>query len=138
MRNKYVLKMEILKYTRIKSLTQYNEYCDIYERFFSKNDPSFLDELELLELLIQDFENKSNQTKHKELNPVELLKNLMENAELKPIELAKELNVSKQLLSDILNYRRNISKSMVLKLSEHFSMNQAAFSRPYQLKIGNR
>lgn len=126
--------MTILKYKRIKSLEQYNEYCDIYEKLFSKNDTSFLDELELLELLIDDFEKQSGSTKSLDLNPVELLKSLIENSNLKPAQFANDLNISKQLLSDILNYRRNISKSMVLKLSDYFALNQAAFSRPYKLK----
>lgn len=130
--------MEVLKYKRIKSLQQYNEYCNIYEQLFIKNDPSFSDELELLELLIEDYEKLTGNKKSIELNPVELLNSLIKNANLKTSELAKELEISKQLLSDILNYRRNISKSMVIKLSEHFAMNQEAFSRPYQLKQSKR
>jgi len=48
----------ILKYTVIKDLKQYNNYCDIHEELM-KNELDNLDELELLEVLIEEFDNRT-------------------------------------------------------------------------------
>ena len=104
----------------------------IHEQLMHADEKAHADEIELLELLIDDFEEK--QLSNTRLNPVELLRNLLEANGIGQSELAKELNVSRQLISDILSYRRNISKELVLKLSERFAMSQQAFSRRYRLK----
>lgn len=122
-----------LKYTIIKSLSQYTEYCDIHESLMMKDDPKVNDEIELLELLIEDYDQRITHTKGEELNPVELLRTLIRDGNITQSELAKSIQVSKQLISDVLGYRRNISKDLMIKLSNFFSMNLAAFSREYDL-----
>ncbi len=122
-----------LKYTIIKSQSQYTEYCDIHESLMMKEDPEVNDEIELLELLIEDYDQRIMYTKGEELNPVELLRSLIRNGNMTQSELAKSIQVSKQLISDILGYRRNISKDLMIKLSNFFSMSLAAFSREYDL-----
>ena len=114
-------------------MEQYNEYCDLHEKLMIIDDENSTDEIELLELLIEDFDNKLVNNRIGELNPVELLKTLLRDANLSQVNFAKSIGISKQLLSDILNYRRNISKELVLKLAAYFAMSQTAFSRKYDL-----
>lgn len=123
-----------LKYTIIKSLEQYNEYCEKHEALTLKGDKKFADEIELLELLIEDYDQRIVSAKSEKLNPVELLKSLLIDSSISQTELSVSINVSRQLISDVLNYRRNISKEMIIKLSKYFAMSQEAFSREYELK----
>ena len=122
-----------LKYTIIKSLSQYTEYCDIHESLMMKDDPKVDEEIELLELLIEDYDQRMMDAKGDGLNPVELLRSLIRDGNMTQSELAKSIQVSKQLISDVLGYRRNISKDLMIKLSNFFSMSLAAFSREYDL-----
>ena len=123
-----------MKYKKIHSISLYNEYCDIHEKLMRENHEVFRDEIELLEVLIEDYDRRMNTEKMSKLNPVELLKTLIHNASISQNELAQDLGISRQLLSDILNYRRNISKNLVIKLADHFAMSQEAFSRTYDLR----
>ncbi len=126
-----------IKYKVIKNLEQYNEYCNIHESLMQREDSVSLDEIELLELLIDDYDSRVLKEKSDKLNPVELLKSLLEDSGISQSDLAKSINVSKQLINDILGYRRNISKEIVVKLAKHFAMTQEAFSRKYSL-TGNK
>lgn len=128
-------KYKKMKYKKIKTLDQYTDYCNTHEKLVQKNEKQYEDELELLEILIEEYDNRIMKSKFDELNPVELLKSLLRDSEISQAELAQSIDVSPQLISDILNYRRNISKDVVLKLSNYFSMTEKAFSRKYDLKI---
>jgi len=121
-----------MKYTKIKSKEQYNDYCDKHEELTLENYDSNQLEIELIEILIDEFENRVIATP-KKMNPVELISYLIEENSLTKSKLAKELDVSRQLITDILNYRRNISKRMINKLSERFKLYPSAFSKPYKL-----
>ncbi len=123
-----------MKYKVIKNIEQYSKYCDRHESLTSKDEIQYLDEIELLELLIEDYDKRRINEKIGQLDPVELLKSLMENSKISQSELSKSINVSKQLINDILGYRRNMSKEIVVKLSRHFAMKQEAFSRKYNLR----
>lgn len=123
-----------IKYKIIKSLSQYKDYCERHESLTLKDELKFSDELELLELLIEDYDQRLMRKKNDGLNPVELLRTLLKESNTKQSELSKSINVSKQLISDVLNYRRNLSKEMIIKLSKFYSMNQESFSRGYLLK----
>jgi len=123
-----------MKYKKIKSIDQYNEYCNIHESLVIEGSFKNVDELELLEILIEDYDKRIMEGKLKILNPVELLKSLLRDSNLSQNDLAKNIGISRQLLSDILNYRRNISKEVTMKLASFFSMSQEAFSRKYELK----
>lgn len=122
-----------MKYGKIKSMDQYNEYCEKHEKLTFKDYDANLDEIELIEVLIDEYERRTIETP-KGMKPVEMIKYLLEENGLTKSQLAKQLNVSRQLITDILNYRRNISKAMVNKLSERFCLNPSAFSKPYKLK----
>lgn len=122
-----------MKYKKISSLTEYNDYCNRHEFLVGESFDKNIDEIELLEILIDEYDNRVTSFK-KEMNPVELLDSILEEGQISKSKLAKELGTSRQLVSDILRYRRNISKEMVMKLSRYFKMRPEAFSRPYQLK----
>lgn len=122
-----------MKYKIIKSLAQYNKYCNIHEALIIKDDQKLVDEIELLELLIEDYNQRIMREKTDKLKPVELLRTLMDENNITQTELAKSIDISRQLINDVLGYRRNISKELMKKLSNYFSMNQEAFSREYDL-----
>jgi len=122
-----------LKYKVIKNLEQYKEYCDRHEALMLDDEEQYADEIELLELLIENYDQRLIHARSEVLNPVELLRALLGDANMTQSELSKAINVSKQLISDVLAYRRNISKDMVYKLAAFFSMSPEAFSRPYEL-----
>ena len=126
--------MNELKYYRIKNLEQYTKYCNIHEQLVIEDNESKQDEIDLLELLIEDYDKRFATAKYQPLNPVELLSSLLEEGNIRQSELAKALSISRQLVSDVLGYRRNISKELVVKLADYFSMSQEAFSREYDLE----
>lgn len=123
--------MKTLKYTIIKTKKQYNEYCDILENLTKTDDELKSDEIELLTLLIEKWDEEHNS--FEDINPVELIKSLMEANNLKPKDLVEILNLSKGTISKILNYHKGLSKETIRKLSEFFKVSQKAFNRPYKL-----
>lgn len=126
--------MKTLKYTVIKSKKQYNAYCNIIEDLIAQNKKALADEIELLNLLIEKWDAEHNT--FDDLNPVELIKALMEENNLKPKDLVKVLGLSKGTVSKILNYHKGLSKETIRKLSDYFKVSQEAFNRPYQLVNG--
>lgn len=126
--------MTSLKYKIIKTRAQYDEYCALLERLVFQDEPSkdIEDEVELLTLLIEKYDKE--QTVFSTIDPIRLLKSLMEDHKMKPKDLVSLLGVSKGLVSDILNYKKGLSKGVIRKLADHFKMDQAAFNRPYPLK----
>ncbi len=124
--------MGTLKYTVIKTEKQYLAYCDILEGLIQKDNPVYGDEIELLALLIEKWDNENSP--FSDLNPVELLKSLMHENNIKAADLTKILGLSKGTVSKILNYHKGLSKETIRKLAEHFKVSQEAFNRPYKLK----
>lgn len=122
-----------MKYKKIKSIEQYNQYCERHEKLTFKDYDGNLEEIELIQILIDEYEDRTIE-KPKGMNPVEIIQYLIDENSLSKSKLANQLNVSRQLITDILNYRRNISKTMINKLAERFYMNPSAFSKPYELK----
>lgn len=94
--------METLKYTVIKDVEQYRAYCDILERLILNDYKTREDEIELLTLLIEKWDNEHNT--FNDSDPIELLKALMEEHNLKAKDLVGILNLSKGTVSKILNY----------------------------------
>jgi len=125
--------MKNLKYKKIKNLEQYKKYCDTHAELMISEEAT--DEIELLELLIEDYDRRIMADTIEELNPVELLRSLLENAEWSQSKFAEKIGVSRQLINDILAYRRNISKELVVKFADFFAMSQEAFSRKYELSV---
>ena len=95
--------MSTLTYTLIKTDAQYYKYCDILEALVESNKKTkaIQDEIELLELLINTYDNQHNT--FKDLDPIELIKYLMQEHKMKAVDLAELLNVSEGLVSDMLD-----------------------------------
>lgn len=121
-----------MNYTVVKSEKQYNQYCDrVAELARLESTPAIEDEMELVYLLIDDWERKKSA--RLELDPIMLLKSLMENHQMKQVDLVKLLGLNKSTISLILNYKKGLSKSVIRKLATHFKLAQEAFNRPYEL-----
>ena len=123
--------METLKYIVIKDVEQYKKYCDILEELILNENKSTKDEIELLTLLIEKWDNENNS--FNDSDPIELLKALMEEHDLKAKDLVEILELSKGTISKILNYHKGLSKDTIRKLSDYFKLSQEAFNRPYKL-----
>ncbi len=86
--------METLKYTIIKSESQYNEYCRILKELVENGESKAVqDEIDLLTLLIEKWDEEHNT--FEESNPRELLQYLMSEKKLKAKDVAEILDVSK-------------------------------------------
>ena len=123
--------MTKLKYTVIKTDEQYFKYCSIVEKLVFSNYESNEDEIELLTLLIEKWDQEHNTLD--DLDPVELIKSLIEDHHLKAKDLTHILGLSKGTISKILNYQKGLSKESIRRLSKHFKLYQEAFNRPYPL-----
>ena len=125
--------MKALKYKIIRSKKQYNDYCEQLETLLENNRKSKLmkEEIELLTFLIEKWDSEHNS--FHDVDPVQLLKSLMDDRNMKPVSLAELLGVSKGLVSDILNYKKGLSKEIIRKLADTFKLSHEAFNRHYDL-----
>jgi len=76
-----------MKYKIVKSERQYDKYCKILEELVFKNRKMDEDEIELLTLLIEKYDEEHYQTP--ELDPIELPKSLMEEHKMKAKDLVE-------------------------------------------------
>lgn len=90
------------------------------------------DEIELLTLLIEDWDRLQYQLK--DLDPIFLVKELMAEHNMKATILAELLEITPSALSNILNYRRRFSASHIRTLSVHFRIDQSFFNKVYPLE----
>ena len=130
--------MNDLKYTIIKNKEQYHNYCNILEELPFSNDEKYQDEIELITLLIENYDNDNSF--FSKLNPVETIKSLLNEHGLKSKNLAEILDLSQGTVSKILNYQKGLSKESIHKLAFYFKMQHEAFYRPYKLnnKVTNK
>jgi HTH-type transcriptional regulator / antitoxin HigA len=126
-----MIEMETLKFTIIKNQKQYEAYCEILESLIVRDDKKVQDEIELLTLLIEKWDNEHNT--FNDSNPIEILRFLMEEHNLKAKDLVDILHLSKGTISKILNSHKGLSKDTIRKLSDYFKVSQEAFNRPYKL-----
>lgn len=122
-----------MKYKIIKEESQYLDYCKQLEKLLRQNDNSKEDEIELLTLLIEKCDEEQYQIP--DLDPIEILKALMEDHQLKAKDLTDILSLSKGTVSKILNYQKGLSKDTIRKLAAHFKLSQEIFNRPYELNL---
>lgn len=126
--------MNTLKYTIIKTQKQYDQYCKVLEALVPNNTTKpIADEIEMLTLLIEKWDEEHNT--FEDLDPITLIKALMQEHSLSSKELSEILQVSKSLVSEILNYKKGLSKEIIRKLAAHFKISQEALNRPYKLKL---
>ena len=123
--------MESLKYSIVKTEIQYKQYCNVLEELLAQDKKDLLDEIELLTLLIEKWDTEHNS--FNDLDPIELIKALMEENNLKSKDLIEILDLSKGTVSKILNYQKGLSKETIRRLSDYFKVSQEAFNRPYKL-----
>jgi len=126
--------MSGLKYTVIKNDEQYFEYADRLEELVSNglDSQDAIDEYELLYLLIRDWDDKNNSIP--DMDPVELIKSLMEDHDLKQTDLVEIAGVGKSTISEILNYKKRMSKNVIRNFADHFKIQQEALNKPYRLE----
>ncbi len=123
-----------LKYKVIGSRTQYNKYCNELEELLTSNSTKFKEEIKLLTLLIENYQNNIES----DIDPVTLLKELMAQHNMQNKDLAEILQLSKATISKMLNYQKGFSKNTIRVLAEYFSLNQEAFNKPYKLRIADQ
>lgn len=123
--------MKRLDYTVIKNKKQYKQYCNKLEELIEQSEKKFQDEIDLLSLLIEKWDEEHNT--FNDLDPVQLIKELMEENDLISKDLVAILDLSKGTVSKILNYQKGLSKDTIRHLSEYFKVSQEAFNRPYKL-----
>lgn len=121
-----------IKYRIIKTKKQYDEYCMELQSLLKQDDDANEDVIELLTLLIENWD--STQYQEPDLDPVQIIKTLMDEHQLKANDLIEILQLSKGTISKILNYQKGLSKATIRKLSEHFKLTQETFNRPYKLR----
>ena len=73
-----------MKYKRIHSIEQYNDYCNIYEKLIMKDSYRYAEEIDLLELLVEDYDNRTIESIgiKEDMNTVEVQQYLMEENSL--------------------------------------------------------
>ena len=86
------------------------------------------DYLETLSLLIESYQNEHDIVDLSALQPVEVLKHLMEQHEMTISALGKLIG-SKGVASEILSGKRDLSKSHMMTLAKHFGVEPAVFLR---------
>lgn len=125
--------MKRIIYSIIKNRNQYDEYCEKVESLTDNYKEVNDDEIELLSYLIQKFNDEQTEKYLLNLNPVELLKDLLNENKISQKELSTRINISPQLINDIIKYRREITKNIAYKLSKEFNMKFYAFLKPYEM-----
>ena len=85
--------METLKFTIIKSKKQYDNYCIILEELIIHENKNAEDEIDMLTLLIEKWDNEHNT--FNDTDPIEILKVLMAEQDLKSKDLVNLLGLSK-------------------------------------------
>lgn len=117
-----------MKYTVIKSKSQYQDYCNALEQLGEIKKPAktVQDEMELLQLLIDAYDEA--QWKIKKIPAHVFLKSLMNEHQMRGVTLANLLNVSPSLVSDMLHGKKAFSKNSIRILAEYFKVSQEAFN----------
>ncbi len=125
--------MESLKYKVITSEKKYFKYCRDLEQLVSQKtkNKETKEEIALVTLLIEKWDADHNS--FKDVDPIRLLRSLMDDHNMKAKDIVELLGVSKGYVSDILNYKKGLSKEVIRKLAARFKLTQEAFNRPYKL-----
>ncbi|MFW6347228.1 MAG: helix-turn-helix domain-containing protein [Cyclonatronaceae bacterium] len=124
--------MQHLPYKVIKSRTQYDDYCrQLEEMLFSEEAVARENEIDLLTLLIEDFDARQRVPAHSD--PVTLVKALMEAHGLNQAQLADIVGCTKGYVSEMLSYKKGLSKNVIRAIANHFKISQDALNQEYGL-----
>ena len=126
-----------MKYSKIENKKQYNEYCKRHLELgkvlgSGKGNADLKSEYYILDLIIKDY-TRNQKNPFVKLEPLDLLKALMDEYGYSGYKLSKELKVPQSIISDILNYKRGFSKDLIRKFSEKFKLSPASFLKEYEL-----
>jgi HTH-type transcriptional regulator / antitoxin HigA len=125
------------RYYLIETEAQYAKYLDILkELLWDKKSETIENKrnIDLLTLIINEWEEKTYKLSGEELTPVQLLDYLIKENKIKQKDLADKLDISSTLLSDILHYRRKMNLDVIRGIATFFKISLEAFSKPYELK----
>ncbi|WP_052158208.1 helix-turn-helix domain-containing protein [Lacinutrix jangbogonensis] len=95
-----------------------------------ENDENLIDEFELLEKLITDYETENYQLDKGD--PIEIIKLKMNYMDLIQKDLIDIIG-SKGVVSEVLNKKRGLSKVMIRNLSKFLGINQDILNTHYEL-----
>jgi HTH-type transcriptional regulator / antitoxin HigA len=100
------------------------------EIFDAKPDTHESDELEILGLMVDDYENKHYPIEAPD--PIEAIKIRMEEMNLKQVDLIPEIG-GKSRVSEILNRKRRLTVDMIRKLGNRLNLSYTLLIKDYQL-----
>lgn len=100
------------------------------EIFDSKLGTPEGDELEILSLLVDDYENKHYPIKAPD--PIEAIKIRMEELELKQVDLIPEMG-GKSRVSEVLSRKRKLTVDMIRKLNTRLNLSPNLLIQDYEL-----
>lgn len=117
-----------MKFKIIKTDKQYFKYCRLHEEL-SDDEDNYSDELEILELLVEQYDRKHSICKEI-LSSVDFLKSLMVSNELTPLWLVLQLNkenITTETIEAVLTGQEKISEDLAFDLSQRFKVESSAF-----------
>lgn len=115
----------------IRTETDYRAALNRLEEIFdAKLGTSESDELEILSLLIDDYEKKHYPIEAPD--PIEAIKIRMEEMHLKQVDLIPEIG-GKSRVSEILNRKRRLTVDMIRKLATKLNLSANILISDYQL-----
>jgi len=97
--------------------------------FLPKKSKDQRDELELLNLLIRDYQDRIWKSENPDV--IFILKELMRDQGYKASDLAKKIGVGKSFISEVLNKKKSISLSLAGKLAAVFAVKRDLFLEQY-------
>jgi HTH-type transcriptional regulator/antitoxin HigA len=89
-------------------------------------EPGEQDYLDTLTMLVEAYDQEHNEIETRELDPLAMLKYLMEESGMRTVDLGGLLG-NRGLASLILNGHRQLSKAHIRKLADHFKVSPALF-----------
>jgi len=115
----------------IKSESDYRAALKRLEDIFdAKHGTPESDELEILGLIVDDYENKHYPIEAPD--PIEAIKIRMEEMHLRQVDLIHEIG-GKSRVSEILNRKRRLTVEMIRKLAIKLNISASVLIRDYQL-----